>query len=622
MGWLVNRAAEVMAKFTITSPDGQKFTVNAPEGATQEQVFAFAKAQFKPDLKKQNPGEYDPSSPEWEKKYGPTSGMSATDKFLAGAGKAVVDIGRGVGQMVGAVSRDDVAESRRLDAPLMNTPSGTAGNIAGNVSVLASTARMPGANTIAGGAAIGALTGLLQPSTSTGETFTNLGLGGAAGAVVPAALKTWQAARSVAEPLSDAGQSAIIGRALNRAAGQDASAVAARLQQAGSPFVGPSQGVQRTVMGEIVPGSIPTVGQAAQNSGVAALERAAVATNPEITNAVSEVMQAQNAARVSVLERLAGRDGGRAFAAANRDATAEQLYGAARRLGVDTTQLTPDVLQNIASFSKRVPDEVINKAKLLAKISGEEMTDATSVTGMHWMKKAVDSLIESSDRSGDATLKRAYVGLQKDLLSGLDELSPAYGVARKTFADMSRPVNQMDIAEAIADKSINKLSGNLQPNAYANALTDKTAQRATGFSGATLENVLEPRQLNQLNEVLLDVQRSTAAQNAGRGVGSDTVQKLAYTNMLDQAGVPTFMREFSPAQVAGNLLGRGADVVYGRANREIANRLAEVMLDPAQAAELMRRATPAQRNALAKLGRQIPQGLLISAPATANAQKQ
>lgn len=35
-----------MPKFQITSPDGQKFEVNAPEGATQEQVLAYAQSQF------------------------------------------------------------------------------------------------------------------------------------------------------------------------------------------------------------------------------------------------------------------------------------------------------------------------------------------------------------------------------------------------------------------------------------------------------------------------------------------------------------------------------------------------------------------------------------------------
>jgi hypothetical protein len=111
----------------------------------------------------------------------PTDGMSTFDKLAAGFGKAIVDTGRGLGQMVGAVSRDDVADSRKLDSALMKTTPGKVGNFAGNVAILAPTAFVPGANTLQGAATIGALTGLVQPSTSTQETIVNTALGGAGG---------------------------------------------------------------------------------------------------------------------------------------------------------------------------------------------------------------------------------------------------------------------------------------------------------------------------------------------------------------------------------------------------------------------------------------------------------
>jgi len=116
----------------------------------------------------------------------PTEGMSTFDKLAAGAGKAMVDTARGIGQFLpeqfGGVSREDVAEARRLDEPLMNTTAGKVGNLAGNVAMIAPTAMIPGANTVAGASTIGALVGLAQPSTGTRETMTNLALGGAGGA--------------------------------------------------------------------------------------------------------------------------------------------------------------------------------------------------------------------------------------------------------------------------------------------------------------------------------------------------------------------------------------------------------------------------------------------------------
>jgi hypothetical protein len=114
--------------------------------------------------------------------YSPTDGMSGFDKFAAGAGKAVYDLGRGAGQLVGAVSREDVESSRALDAPLMKSGAAKLGNFAGNVAAAVPAAFVPGANTVAGAGVIGAGMGLLQPSTSTGETVANVAMGGAGGA--------------------------------------------------------------------------------------------------------------------------------------------------------------------------------------------------------------------------------------------------------------------------------------------------------------------------------------------------------------------------------------------------------------------------------------------------------
>jgi hypothetical protein len=552
----------------------------------------------------------------------PTEGMSGMDKFRAGAGKAIVDLGRGVGQLVGAVSREDVAESRKRDKALMDTGAGMAGNLAGNLAALAPTAMIPGANTITGGAVAGGLIGLLQPSVSTDETVRNVAFGGAAGAAVPAAVRGGKMVKAAAEPFYERGRNAIVGRALNSAAGDDAAAVAQRLRQAGQPFVGPQQpGPVRATMGELVPGSAPTVGQAAGNPGVAALERAAAAGNPQVTNAMAAMMEGQNTARVEALRNMAGTDGARMFATEMRDGTANQLYGAARRGGVDAAALTPQAQANIASFAKRVPAPVMARARQLAQMGGEPMTNETSVQGLHWVKMALDDMISSAKRSGDTAMARQATQLQKDLLVGMDAMSPAYQQARQTFQQMSRPVNQMEVAQEITNRAVSPLTGRLQPNAYARALSDQTAARATGMQGATLENTMSNQQMNTLASILDDVRRAEAAQTVGRGVGSDTVQKLAYTNLIDQAGVPTFMRNMTLPQIVGGAAGRVADAAYGRANRELGNRLAEVMLDPAMAAELMTQASPRELNRMLQLLQRGASGAALAAPATANARQ-
>lgn len=134
-------------------------------------------------------------------------GQGAT-RFLAGAGKQFHDLGVGAQQLYAGAAdliaprqqsitslvtgkktpsrvdelRAQVAENRRLEAPLNNTFAGKAGAFTGGIATLLPTMAIPGANTVAGAGLIGAGTGLLQPSTSTKETLTSTAIGGAAGA--------------------------------------------------------------------------------------------------------------------------------------------------------------------------------------------------------------------------------------------------------------------------------------------------------------------------------------------------------------------------------------------------------------------------------------------------------
>lgn len=155
-----------MPRYEITSPDGKRFEVTAPDGATQDEVLSYAKSQFKTP----------------EKPYNPTDDMSGLDQAVAGFGKAFVDPVRGIKQRLGMLTPQEVDEQRKVDAPLMATGAGTAGNITGSLAALAPALAIPGANTIAGAGAVGALSGLMQP-TGTGESAVkNTVVGGLTGA--------------------------------------------------------------------------------------------------------------------------------------------------------------------------------------------------------------------------------------------------------------------------------------------------------------------------------------------------------------------------------------------------------------------------------------------------------
>lgn len=152
-----------MPRFEITSPEGKRFEVTAPDGATQDDVLAYAQQQFKP---------VQPHQP-----VSPVDSMSFPQKFLAGMGKGMVDLGRGTGQMLGLVDQKAIDEARKQDAPLMNTGAGIAGNIAGNVATAAPAMLIPGANGVLGASMVGGALNALQPTGSDESRLQNAALG-------------------------------------------------------------------------------------------------------------------------------------------------------------------------------------------------------------------------------------------------------------------------------------------------------------------------------------------------------------------------------------------------------------------------------------------------------------
>lgn len=153
-----------MPAFTFTSPEGKKYTVNGPEGSTKEQAFQILQKQM---------GGAKSAAPD------PTEGMTTSELALAGIGKSFVDTARGIGQIgrevlpkaaadyVGLPTEQDIAESRKLDEPLMNTGAGLAGNIGGQIG-----------QAIAGGGVLGAVgKGVMSVAPNVGRSMQFVGQG-------------------------------------------------------------------------------------------------------------------------------------------------------------------------------------------------------------------------------------------------------------------------------------------------------------------------------------------------------------------------------------------------------------------------------------------------------------
>lgn len=572
--------------------------------------------------------------------YAPTVGMGSGERAAAGAGRSVYEAGRGLGQLTGLVSAQDEKDARALDRPLMSTPAGQVGNTLGNVGMtllpggalkgagtalraagevgaadLASTAGgvMLAPNTIRSGLAVGTGVGLIQPATDLKERAMNVGLGAGGGATVPVLNRGAATAKAFLEPLYEGGQNNIVGRTIQRAAGGEN--VVPQLRSAT----------------ELVPGSQPTVGQASGNAGVAALERTASATNPEVTNAFSQRMLAQNDARVKALQSVAGDSTDLEMFKNAREQTAGKLYQQAFKAGVDEKKLTPKVQEYIGTLMENpYVQDALPTARKMAQADRVNFDDPNgSVAGMHYIKMALDAQMQNKAMSGLSGTQVAQIAKVQDQLVGvLQKLSPKYAQAMSEYEAASKPINQLQIGDKVFRNSTSAQLDQLgNPTVYPEKMaaqlknSDKVAADATGFKRAKMENILEPDQMSTLQNVAADLSRAQTARNAGRGSGSDTVQKMAYSSMMEQAGIPTWLKALIPSQIVGNLSARAGDLVYTQANKDLSRKLAETMLDPKEAAKLIENLAPGDKMRLTKMLLRGMTPVGMSAPALINGQK-
>ena len=228
--------------------------------------------------------------------------------------------------------------------------------------------------------------------------------------------------------------------------------------------------------------------------------------------------------------------------------------------------------------------------------------------GAHYIKKALDEAAEFGSKSYTGKASASAAGKTNDLFqSWLDKSIPEYSAAKAAYAAGSKPINQMQVGRALMDKAqpaladfgaLGRETGATFGTAMRNA--DDVAAKATGLKGATMADVLEPSQFQAVQNVAKDLARKANAQDLGRGAGSDTFQKLSMQNIAEQSGMP---------KLAGGLLdlpvvSRATNWIYRDSDEKMQKMLADLLLDPAKAADVMQKATPkqmAQNPALRKL---------------------
>lgn len=544
---------------------------------------------------------------EYDIKPDASEGMSGTQKFLAGVGKSVTDTARGLGQMVGVVDRADIAESRKLDADLMKHGAAKVGAFTGDVATTLPLAFVPGANTVKGAALIGAATGLARPSESTDETLQNTALGGALGGGSILAGRglagAYQAATGLVRPLTAKGQQQIAGEIFDASATDSAKALR-NLRNAK----------------QFVKGSAPTVGQAADDAGLAQLERTLL-NNPESAGPLQKVYAAQMEARKKAIADVAGTPEYRKAIEEGRSIFAKEDYANAFAKGIDA-DMAKALKPQIESIMKRPS---IQNAKMAAKkLAAEqdvELTNFGSVEGLDWVKKALDDQISAAAKGtssiGDVKL-RALIQTKNDLMDVLEQIAPAYKEANDNFAQMSKQINAADVAADLQKRLYKNAefgSGKEMASTYQTEL-GKALESVKGVTGQNkaLADVMPEADLDTLKGIAFDLARKENAQNLGRAVGSPTMQNMLGQNLLRRVAGPVGLPNSFADSVLATTMARPYDWAAKAAQPRVAGFLSEAMADPVKAQALLNMARqPSKLGKTAKeLEKFLPAGGLLA----------
>jgi hypothetical protein len=191
-----------MASYQVEMPDGARYQLDADNESALDPVIHQLRTQHTPQPQAAPNGPGQLSIGPWD------TGIQTPqwlDQRLAGYGEATANMGGGLVQRATelgkglsaaeggatldesdqaiAQQRADVAEQRRVDAPLNATAGGKQGNILGTFANTIPALAIPGANTVAGASLVGGALGAMQPSTNNRETAINTGVGAGTGAL-------------------------------------------------------------------------------------------------------------------------------------------------------------------------------------------------------------------------------------------------------------------------------------------------------------------------------------------------------------------------------------------------------------------------------------------------------
>lgn len=459
----------------------------------------------------------------------------------------------------------------------------------------------------------GRMTGDDYRSKSLGNAALGAAIGAAAPPVLGAISKAGSLAGALLKPFSESGQKSLAGAALRDFA-TDPKMAAMNLRSAS----------------EVIPGSAPTTAMAAGDTGLASLSRAMQNADPRYAAELAARQTAQNQARTAAMEAVAANPGKLAAAKAARDALTnplrESVLDAAGSIPADPILKSIDRLIKQPDNAGKLSQQALNEFR--GRISQFSPEGAIDARALYAIRKDINDVLggKLQGEAGNIRYASSQLIKVKELIDdAIDKASRAvktpgtdlmpYGANievtgragpfaqgprttwkeyLKTYADESMPINQMekldDVLKSIQTGTVDN-SGSMVLSAAKlnNILKNETPE---------LLKVLNNDQMSLLRNLAADLNASQISANAGRAVGSNTLQNMAQNNLLAEA----LGRRIGGSSVAQTTLGRALQIPYGMANKRIQEQLGNALLNPQMAAKLL---TPPEQAALARALQQM-----------------
>lgn len=467
-----------------------------------------------------------------------------------------------------------------------------------------------GAKNLATRAFGGAVTGGASAGLVNHEDAgTGAGIGAAIPVVGKATGAAGKAVASLVRPFFKAGQERITGDALRQFSTNPDALSNLRAAQ------------------EVIPGSAPTAVMASGDTGLAGLSRTMQSASPQYATELTARQAAQNAARTSAIEGVAGNTGKLTIAKEARDkATAAMRESALDAAGVvpaDQVLSRLDSMLKAPSNAGRIAQQALSNVRdQIAKFTENGGIDARALYAIRKdinevlggklqgeagnlkyasgqlidAKALIDNVIDQAGRKAQQSTSTALAPAGANI--ALPGAAGGAGAPRASwkqylaeYSKQSVPINQMelldDVMKRVQTGTVDK-EGNL-------VLSAAKLNNLMKNEGQDLMKKLAPDQIDLLRRLAADLNASQLATNAGKAAGSNTVQNLASNNILQS----TLGNKLGGSTPATAILGRVMQLPYGHANKQITEQLGAALLDPQEAARLMQ--NPAAQSAIARL---------------------